>query len=169
MDWVDSCRDRISATAQRHNITARDFATTVVMIVTDGKDSLVLHIGDGAIVGRDRASCGWTALSWPENGEYASTTYFLTDEAGPRARIGRFQHDVDRIAVFTDGIERLALDLAAAVPHEPFFRNISEPVAQSKTKWLDYGLSRKLGDYLCSDAINARTDDDKTLILAALG
>jgi serine/threonine protein phosphatase PrpC len=169
IDWVDSCRDRIAATAKRHSLTPREFATTVVMIVTNGRESLVLHIGDGAIVGRDKATHRWTVLSWPENGEYASTTYFITDEAGAKARISRHTQPIDRLAVFTDGIERLALDLAATVPHEPFFGNISEPVANSKAKWLDKDLSGKLGQYLSSDTINARTDDDKTLILACLG
>jgi len=73
---------------------------------------------------------------------------------------------LDRLAVMTDGIERLALDFAAFVPHSPFFEGVSKPVAASGIGGADSDLSRKLAAYLASDAVNARTDDDKTLILA---
>lgn len=166
-EWIDLARDRIAAVANQRDLAVRDFATTVVMVISDGLSTLALHIGDGAAIGRDTESGEWQTLCWPEHGEYASTTFFLTDNGVPRARIVRHESPVDRLAVFTDGIERLALDFTTNLPHTPFFVGVSEPVAKSPAKGCDVALSAMLGAYLVSDAINARTDDDKTLILAS--
>jgi hypothetical protein len=167
-EWIDLARDQIAAVAKRLKLTPRDFATTVVMVISNGQKTITLHIGDGAAIARDRDAAIWIALSWPEHGEYASTTFFLTDEKDVRARISRTDNPVDRLAVFTDGIERLALDFNAGLPHTPFFTGISAPVAAATMAGSNVPLSAKLGDYLCSPAVNERTDDDKTLILAAL-
>ncbi len=137
-------------------------------MASDGTDTLVVHIGDGAAVARNAVTGDWEAMSWPAQGEYASTTFFLTDDGGPRVRIVRSAVPVDRVAVFTDGIERLALDFAAERAHGPFFSGMSDPVAAAAASGWNLPLSRKLGDYLASPAVNARTDDDKTLILACL-
>lgn len=166
-EWIDLARDRIAAVAERRGLILRDFATTVVMAISDGSSTLTLHIGDGAAVGRDAKTGEWQTLCWPEHGEYASTTFFLTDNGVPRARIVRHEWPVDRLAVFTDGIERLALDFTANRPHTPFFAGVSAPVAKSPAEGCDVPLSEMLGTYLASDAFNARTDDDKTLILAS--
>ncbi|NIJ28186.1 hypothetical protein FHT00_000114 [Sphingomonas insulae] len=166
-DWVDSVRDLIAAAAERRGLRPRDFATTLVMVVAMPGRTLTVHVGDGAAVGRLTDDGRWVSLSWPENGEFASTTFFVTDDVEVRLRIERTDRDLDRIAVMTDGIERLALDLAGGAPHRPFFQGISEPVAKSAVAGRDGALSRKLAQYLSSDAINARTDDDKTLIVAS--
>jgi hypothetical protein len=166
-EWIDLARDRIATVAGRRDLTPRDFATTVVMAISDGRSTLALHIGDGAAIARESKSGAWQALCWPEHGEYASTTFFLTDDGEPRARILRHESPIDRLAVFTDGIERLALDFTTKLPHAPFFAGVSEPVAKSPAKGCDVALSAKLGEYLASAVVNERTDDDKTLILAS--
>lgn len=167
-EWIDQARDRIAAASTRLGLTPRDFATTVVMVISTGEATLTVHIGDGAAIGRSATSAVWESLSWPEHGEYASTTFFLTDDGEVRVRISRCDTPIDRLAIFTDGIERLALDFAAGEPHSPFFTAISEPIARSAVAGCDRPLSIKLGEYLASDAINQRTDDDKTLVLASL-
>lgn len=161
--WVEAARERIARAAAARDLAPRDFATTVVLLLTDGAQSLVLHIGDGAAVAR--TADGWRALTWPEQGEYAATTYFLTDDA-PRLRVARAAEPADRFALFSDGLERLALDFAAEQPHAPFFDGVSAPVAASTVAGRDATLSAQLGAFLDSERVNARTDDDKTLILA---
>lgn len=167
VEWIDQARDQIGSLAKRRGLTLRDFATTLVAVISKGAQSVTVHIGDGAAVGRCAKSGTWEPLSWPEHGEYASTTYFLTDEGGARVRVSRRMSPIDRLAIFTDGIERLALDFATNQPHTPFFSAISEPVAFSGAAGCDIGLSHQLGSYLSGDAVNSRTDDDKTLILAS--
>ncbi|MDX5983230.1 PP2C family serine/threonine-protein phosphatase [Sphingomonas echinoides] len=164
--WIDEGRDRIGAAASTRGLMPRDFAATMVLIVTTGDETLVAHVGDGSAVARDVDSGRWSALSWPAQGEYASTTFFVTDDPAPRMRVIRSELPIDAVAVFTDGIERLALDYADLDAHQPFFRGMIAPLEEVSAPGLDRDLSVKLGAYLDAPAVCDRTDDDKTLILA---
>jgi hypothetical protein len=164
--WLQAARERIAAIAGRRQLLPRNFAATLVAVVSDGTDTLALHVGDGCAVIRDAASRRWSALSWPDHGEYASTTYFVTDEPAPRARIARYAGEISGLALFSDGLEQLVLDLRAQTPHTPFFDSMIAPVARSRAKAKDRELSRQLLKFLDGDAVNSRTEDDKTLILA---
>jgi len=163
---IDQARDMLSAAAEKRYLSRRAFASTLLLAIASKAEALTVHVGDGAIVARDSQGC-WRALSWPENGEYASTTYFLTDDPSPRARIVRWVEKFDAFAVFSDGIEDLALDQKAQTAHEPFFRSMSKPLDTSTETGRSVGLSRALTDFLGSERVCERTDDDKTLILAS--
>lgn len=167
MGWLETARAEIEAAAALRETPVSTFATTVVMAVTDGSDTLTVHIGDGAIVAREKESLAWASLSWPEQGEYASTTFFVTDER-LSSRIARHSLALDRLVIMSDGLERLALDFANEVPHAGFFEGICKGVADADRPGLDHDFSCKFQRYLGSDAITARTDDDKTLIAAVL-
>ena len=164
--WIDQARDLLAEAAAHRSCTRREFASTLVLLVVSGAQALAVHVGDGAIVVRGQAG-EWRALTWPENGEYASTTYFLTDDPSPRVRITRHPADFDAAAVFSDGIETLALDLAAEIPHEPFFRTMIGPLDAAKAEGRVRGLSDALGKFLESPRVCDRTDDDKSLIVAS--
>lgn len=166
--WLDEARLRIFDAANDCSLPARDFATTVVMAVSDGTATITAHIGDGAIVGRCEATDEWTALSWPAHGEYASMTSFLTDDE-LSLRVATTPGEIDRLAVFTDGIERLALDFGTRTPHAPFFDSMSRPLDECRSMGRSPALSIALAAFLDSEIVNTRTDDDKTLILARLG
>lgn len=163
-DIVDAVRDRIALAASRRDLASRDFAATLVAVVAGGDDTLAIHVGDGAAV--VATSAGWSAASWPDNGEFANTTFFVTDDAGPRLRIARTGGPVELVAVTTDGLERLALDLAGGVPHAPFFDGMMGALAPVSGRGRSASVSRGLAVFLGSDGVCARTDDDKTLILA---
>lgn len=164
--WIDEARDRIGVAATARGLTPRDFAATMVLIVTSGDETLVAHVGDGAAVARHVDGGGWSTLSWPAQGEYASTTFFVTDDPAPRMRIIRSALPIDAVAVFTDGIERLALDYAGLEAHQPFFRGMIAPLDVAGAPGVERDLSAKLGAYLDAPAVCERTDDDKTLVLA---
>lgn len=165
MAWIDAARDRIGLAAAKRQKAPRDFAATLILVLSDGQESLTVHIGDGSAVARYEDNL-WRALSWPAQGEYASTTFFVTDDPEPAVKISRSAEPVSAIAVFTDGIERLALNYGLNEPHQPFFKGIILPLDAAVAKGRDFGLSAQLLSYLSSPAINERTDDDKTLVLA---
>jgi len=165
--WVTEARDRVAKAAAKRDLTRRDFAATMICVISDGSETLVAHIGDGAVVVRDRADQLWHVLSWPSHGEYASTTFFVTDEPAPKLVLQRRASPISALVAFTDGLERLALDFAAGRAHAPFFQGILGPVAASEAVGRDQSLCAALARYLDSDAVNARTDDDKTLLVAA--
>ncbi len=164
--WIFLARDRIRMAAETRRLRPRDFAATLIMLISSGDNTLVAHIGDGSAVLKCGNTNEWKALSWPRQGEYASSTYFITDYPTPKLNIARSDCPVSALAVFSDGVERLALDMAAQKPHKPFFDGIIRAVASTPIEGFDQNLSQQLGKYLDSDAVNARTDDDKTLILA---
>jgi Protein phosphatase 2C len=165
-EWIDDTRDAIRHAAHVRGKRPRDFAATLICVISDATQSIVVHIGDGCVVGRSATTNEWIALTWPSNGECASTTYFITDDPEPRVAIQRHLEPLTAIVAFTDGIERLALDFANHRPHGRFFEGIAAPVFKSSAVRRDYELSAQLARYLDSDAVNARTDDDKTLLIA---
>jgi hypothetical protein len=147
-------------------LSMRDFAATLVFVISDGNESVISHIGDGCAVVKDRNLEKWVAPIWPDHGEYASTTNFVTDEIRPRLRIYRYKNPISGLAVFSDGLERLALEFLSKQPFEKFLEGVTKPLKSATHAGRDNNLSRQLRQYLNSDAINSRTDDDKSLIIA---
>lgn len=164
--WTDGIRDQLASIAQRREIALREFASTLVCLIASDEGSMTAHVGDGCAVVRERDNDNWTAASWPEHGEYASTTYFMTDDTELRLRISRSDKPIEAAALFSDGIERLALDFALKTPFARFFNVVVAPVVASNSDGRDPNLSAALKDYLGSPSVLARTDDDTTLILA---
>lgn len=164
--WIDTARDHIAAAAETRGAVPRAYASTLILVIASPSETLVLHIGDGAAAMRFAEGDDWQVPLWPSHGEYASTTFFLTDEPQPQVRIERLPEPASAIVVISDGLERLALDFAGQVPHRPFFDGIVGPLLQAEGSCGHAGLSKALRSYLDSDTINQRTDDDKTLVVA---
>jgi hypothetical protein len=164
-NWLDNVRDRIAHEAQRKGATPRSFAATMVCAAIGRTSSIVAHVGDGAFVYCKRPGF-WHVASWPAQGEYAGTTQFVTDERGPSIAISRINGRIVESAVFTDGLERLALSFEAQRPFVPFFETMLGPLRTATGSGRVRQLSSHLRRFLEGAAVNARTDDDKTLILA---
>ena len=161
--WIDEVRARISAISARRNTVSRQFAATLAAIVVTPNEVVTLHIGDSAVVGRKGEN--WEVLCWPENGEYASSTYFVTDEPGPRLNIIRHPCEYDAFALFSDGVGDLALSYQDQVAHTRFFDPMIRPIDRASGRKHLVELSAKLATYLANPSVCERTDDDKTLIL----
>jgi hypothetical protein len=165
--WIGDVRDAIGHAAEKRQLRPRDFATTLICVLSDGNETIVIHIGDGCVVAKNAADQDWHAVTWPAHGEYASTTYFITDEPEPNISIRRYSNSISALVAFTDGMERLALNFAAETPHAPFLDGIVGPVLASSRVGRDEKLSSQLAGFLDSQAVTDRTDDDKTLLVAA--
>lgn len=68
--------------------------------------------------------------------------------------------------MFSDGIERMVLHGATKTVNDSFFEQMFVAVRASKARGIDQKLSEKLKEYLGSPAVNARTNDDKSLLMA---
>jgi hypothetical protein len=111
---------------------------------------------------------GW--IFWPQHGEFANQTNFVTqDNVLEILEFEMEERCVDEIAIFTDGIERLVLDLQSKTAHAPFFRPLFGWLAKTELAAAgeEIPTSEVVSRYLGSKQINDRTDDDKTLILAS--
>ena len=73
---------------------------------------------------------------------------------------------VEEFAVFSDGIERMVLHGATKTVNDKFFEQMIAPMRTSEVRGVDCKLSLQLKKYLGSKVVNARTNDDKTLVLA---
>jgi len=44
--WLSDIRNLIEVVAARRNVAARDFAATLILVISSGLESVVLHVGD---------------------------------------------------------------------------------------------------------------------------
>ena len=170
-DWLSRVRSEIRDLAESDDLSPREFACTILGAVVGHDRAAFFQIGDGAIVVSNRSEpddYGW--VFWPQHGEFANQTNFITqDNALELLEFELEERCVDEIAMFTDGIERLVLDLQEKTAHAPFFRTLFGWLANSDRAAVNEEIptSEVIERYLGSKQINDRTDDDKTLILAS--
>jgi hypothetical protein len=163
--WIAGILYRLELQTRQSGAAMRDYACTLLAAVIGPSGAAFLQIGDGAMVVPE--GDGWRHIFWPQHGEFANTTTFVTTERAVHAMAFEQRATVEEIALFTDGIESLVLHKASKSVHGPFFDTMFAPVRRSTATGVDAELSRALGDYLAGPRINERTDDDKTLILAS--
>ena len=161
---VMAIREKIYARADVLGLTARDFACTFLGVLSCQLGTLVLQIGDGGIV--LDVGHGFDVPIVPMSGEYANMTHFVTDDDAISQLMTKTYLGVGlRVAVFSDGLQRLALNMADNTAYEPFFTKLFTVLGASTSEQEDQ-LHGALVRFLQSAAVNDRTDDDKTLALA---
>lgn len=165
VEWIGSVQSEIAALAAQEGRESRDYACTILGAVIAGACAAYLQIGDGAIVvgGGEVGEYQW--IFWPQHGEYANVTNFLTQEQAADVMEFETGAPVREIALFSDGIERLVLDFSAKTVHSPSFRPIFGWLAGTKPSDRQQPADALVA-YLGSDYVNKRTDDDKTLVMA---
>jgi Protein phosphatase 2C len=165
LDWLDDIRNRIFRSAELRATEPRQMAATLIGALVCSNRAIVCHVGDGACVLRKKGSRVWEVPSWPAHGEYASSTYFVTDDPEPRLQFNSIDAEFAELAMFSDGIERLALDFINKSASDRFFNPMFAPLA-TLGPGRDRKLSGSLRQYLDSPRVLERTDDDKSLVLA---
>ena len=164
-DWLDDLRNRIEQASRRENFPRRSFAATLVGCMVQEDGIVIVHVGDGACVTRLRGEHDWRVPSWPVQGEFASTTNFVTDDPEPHTNVISVKGEVAEVALFSDGLERLALDFATKTAFSPFFVSMFKTLPDARSG-RHRQLCRDLRAFLDGPSITQRTDDDKTLIMA---
>ena len=172
--WIDGLRSQLELVSATYGAQLSEFACTLLLGIIGRNCSLFAQVGDGAIVVRNSthnagdasgsAQDEYSIVFWPENGEYLNITNFITsDNLQENLQITHIPGRLDEIAMLTDGLELLALNFKEHTVHSPFF----EPMFKQVHESLDpAALQIPLRQFLQSSAINAKTDDDKTLIMA---
>jgi hypothetical protein len=163
--WLDELRDRIGHASVKKNSPRRSFAATLVGCLIQNDGIAVVHVGDGACAFQQRGDLDWQIPSWPAQGEYASTTNFVTDDPEPAMNVIYVDGDISAVAMFSDGLERLALDFSTKKAFTPFFSSMFRTLS-GNWQGRNRQLSRDLRTFLDGPQITQRTDDDKTLIMA---
>lgn len=166
VECVMAVQKRIVAQAEKEGFKAHDYACTFLGVLSSSQGTLVMQIGDGGIV--LDVGKGLQVPVVPMSGEYANMTHFVTDEDAIDVLVSKvFPGKASKVAVFTDGIQRLALNMATNTAHEPFFEPFFKVLSTTIPEQEDE-LQSALASFLNSESVNERTDDDKTLALAML-
>jgi hypothetical protein len=162
--WLQVVRERLQAAATAEQVDWQAFSCTLLVALVDAQRAVFLQIGDGAIVYR-AADGRFVPALWPQTGEYANTTWFVTDETACERLQAAAASDVHELALFSDGLQSLALRFVSREVHAPFFEPMFERLRQEAAGDAPE-LERQLRLFLDSPEVNRRTDDDKTLLLA---
>jgi hypothetical protein len=155
-------RRAIESLARKEGDSLRAFDTTLTCAVASARELVVGQIGDCLVVARGEDGRLFTATQ-PQRGEYANETFFLTgDDALERLDV-HVRPATGELAVMSDGLVRLAINVAESTPHVPFFQPLLSFAARAED---EAAAGEQLAGFLASDRVCARTDDDKTLVLA---
>ncbi len=161
--WVQPVHEALVAEASRLKVEPRQLSCTLLFAIVGDTGAAFGQIGDGAIVAR--VGERYEHILWPRSGEYANTTFFVTDpKFAAHLECAWCAAPPDEVALFTDGLQTLALDFNRRQAHGPFFEPMFRALGDAAEPEL---LSGPLVEFLSSPAVTERTDDDKTLILAA--
>jgi hypothetical protein len=162
-EWMQETRAHLASTAENIGVTTRDLACTVLLAVVSEHTSAFIQVGDGAWILED-ASNHLRCATWPSGGEYANQTTFITSPGWEDAfQYRRFDDHVLAIAGFSDGLQGLALQFASRTAHAPFFEPMFKALRAAED---ETALKAPLIEFLASEAVIERTDDDKSLVLA---
>jgi len=162
LEWYSAVLKHLKSVAARESISLHELACTLLLGVVWREGAVFGQIGDGAwVLEKDG---GLVAATWPETGEYANVTVFLTtQEALEHLQFQKIAGKIGAVAGFTDGIQALTLDYSQRTPAARFF---SVAFGSVQNCGDETELIAPLQQLLASEVITSRTDDDKTLVLA---
>jgi serine/threonine protein phosphatase PrpC len=162
---LESAREAVEMEAQMRQSSVRELASTLIVVVATPQWVVATQVGDGAVVMEeaDRA----IALTAPQTGEYINeTTFLVSPNALDTAQFLFWQGSPTHLAIFSDGLQMLALEMPTAKPHPPFFSPLFRFISQDNLDATDAQV--ELENFLTSPRVTQRTDDDLTLLLATL-
>jgi len=161
LECFRAARKAVEERAVHIDARPRELACTLLGAIVGPEEAWFGQIGDGLIVVGDDAE--YSPVFWPHAGDYLNDSDFLTDERY-EAQVQVAQRKAPKeLALTTDGLQLLMANLAARSIHAGFFAPIFARLREADD---ESALVAPLQAFLESAAVNDRTDDDKTLLLA---
>ena len=159
---VKQVESALSTQAQSNNYSIDDLACTLLIVIATPDGIAAMQIGDGFIAVRYPEQDP-LLLFPPDKGEYINETTFVTStNALKDMKVVVQPGQPEFVCASTDGLERLAIRMSDWTPFTPFFQPLEQYLRETDNlKESDEYLI----DFLNSERLNARTDDDKTLFL----
>jgi len=143
-------------------VPSHDLATTLVLSVVKKNCVVTLQVGDGWTVVRDNLE-GLLVNGAASDHECINVTDALPHSAPCLVARGWFLPvRVTRVALHTDGLQWVALQMPQGRPHGPFFDPLFRFVEQAHAAT----ASAELESFLRSSRVTAALDDDLTLLVA---
>jgi hypothetical protein len=154
-------QQQLQQQGQHQQLELSELATTLLVFIATSKWLAAMQIGDGFILIKPVGGV-YQLLFQPDKGEYINETTFITSaNALAEMQIRVLAKPTEFICAATDGVEKVAINYANWQPFPPFFQPL-EQYLQTTEKPLETDLK----EFLEREDLNARTTDDKTLLLA---
>ena len=159
---VEKVIRQLQQTAEEKHCHINDFACTLLVLIATPDWLGAMQVGDGFIVVRSQSSEDYQLLFTPDKGEFVNETTFITSTHALEEMQVKVMSSPRFIAAATDGLEKVAIRFIDWKPFSPFFKPFEEYLQETGDPEQD---DQYLLAFLDSERLNARTDDDKTLLL----
>ncbi|MEA5517582.1 PP2C family serine/threonine-protein phosphatase [Limnoraphis robusta] len=155
----------IQTVAKREGYSVRDMACTLLAFIATPNLLVAMQCGDGLIVIRPQSSQNYQLLFQPQKGEYANEYVPITSSSAHQYMQVKVIHEpIYFICAATDGIEHISLIKSKEwKAYDKFFEPVETQIMRSHKT--ESEKEKIVSDWLKSDDINQRTDDDKTVLL----
>lgn len=148
--------------ANKQGYSFNELACTLLVFVATPDWVAAMQIGDGFMVVRSQDS-EYQLLFEPDKGEFFNETTFITSaKALEEMQVQVISGKQEFICASTDGLEKVAIRLSDWKPFPPFFKPFDEYLQETANPDKE---DKYIIDFLNSERLNSRTDDDKTLLL----
>jgi len=156
-------RQKLAEYAIAEVIPLNELAATLTCALINSEWLVVGQIGDGAAILEEADGSLFLSVR-PLRGEYANEANFLAQpDAVAYTVVTATRRTVQALALTTDGLLRLALKLPEYDPHPQFFHPLFSYAREAAD---ETRAQVEIADFLASERVCVRTDDDKTLLLA---
>jgi hypothetical protein len=163
-EMVTQVVEVLEQTAKDGDYPLRELGCTLLSFIATDQWLAAMQIGDGFIVVQPEAEADFKLLFEPDKGEFINETVFVTSQSAiEQMQCCVYPWGPRFICAATDGLEKVAVRYQDWQPFAPFFKPLVDCldlIAQSDDQHI------YLRSFLESDRLNARTDDDKTLVIA---
>jgi Serine/threonine protein phosphatase len=162
---LNSVVTEIQAEAKNQGYAVRDLACTLLAFVATPDWLAAMQVGDGLIVIRPKEEATYELLFRPTKGEYGNETVPITSStASQEMQVTVIPKAVDFICAATDGIEHISLLKSKTwIAYEKFFEPLERQIMRPNITQTE--KQNILRDFLNSEQVNQKTDDDKTVLL----
>jgi hypothetical protein len=150
--------------AGSHGYAVKELSCTLLSFIATPHWMAAMQIGDGFMVVRSEGP-HYRLLFKPDKGEFANQTTFVTSADALQAmqvRVLSLSGQQNFICAATDALENVAIHLKDWMPGQGFFRPLEQYLQETPDPVQD---DHYLVDFLKSEQLNRKTDDDKTLLL----
>ena len=154
---------KLQEVAAQEDFPLKELGCTLICFMASEDWIAAMQIGDGFLVYRTQDDEAFQLLFQPDKGEFINETLFVTSQGAIQSIQYTFQQVPPKfICAATDGLEKVAIKFQDWTPHAPFFKPFQDclhliPEPSERKAYIE--------TFLESDRLNAKTDDDKTMLL----
>lgn len=159
---IQRIQQTLAEQAQTLNCPMPSLATTLLIFAASQEGVIAMQIGDGFLLVRPKGE-DYQLLFRPDKGEFINETTFVTSATALNfLQVIICPKPIEFICAATDGLEKVAIKYSDWSPFPPFF----SPLEAFLKETLDpEAEANYLEQFLNSERLNHRTQDDKTLLL----